>query len=84
MLSPPFCARRISAWARTAAFEAALAAYHAVPHAVAVSSGTAGLHLALLTLGIGEGDEVIVPSFAFHRRGQRRPPGSRHAGLCGD
>jgi perosamine synthetase len=48
-----------------AAFEAALAAYHSMPHAVAVSSGTAGLHLALLTLGIGEGDEVIVPSFAF-------------------
>lgn len=47
------------------AFEAALAAYHAVPHAVAVSSGTAGLHLALLTLGIGEGHEVIVPSFTF-------------------
>jgi perosamine synthetase len=48
-----------------AAFESALVAYHAVPHAVAVSSGTAGLHLALLVLGIGEGDEVIVPSFAF-------------------
>jgi perosamine synthetase len=48
-----------------AAFEAALAAYHSVPHAVCVSSGTAGLHLALLTLGIDEGDEVIVPSFAF-------------------
>jgi perosamine synthetase len=48
-----------------AAFEAALAAYHSVPDAVAVSSGTAGLHLALLTLGIGEGDELIVPSFAF-------------------
>ena len=48
-----------------AAFESALAAYHAVPHAVAVSSGTAGLHLALLVLGIGEGDEVIIPSFAF-------------------
>jgi perosamine synthetase len=47
------------------AFESALAHYHAVPHAVAVSSGTAGLHLALVTLGIGEGDEVIVPSFAF-------------------
>jgi len=47
------------------AFEAALASYHTVPDAVAVSSGTAGLHLALLTLGIGEGDEVIVPSFAF-------------------
>ena len=47
------------------AFELALARYHAVPHAVAVSSGTAGLHLALLALGIGPGDEVIVPSFAF-------------------
>jgi perosamine synthetase len=48
-----------------AAFEAALAQYHSVPYAVAVSSGTAGLHLALLTLGISEGDEVIVPSFTF-------------------
>jgi perosamine synthetase len=48
-----------------AAFESELAAYCSVEHAVAVSSGTAGLHLALLALGIGEGDEVIVPSFAF-------------------
>jgi perosamine synthetase len=48
-----------------AAFEAALAAYHSVDDAIAVSSGTAGLHLALLALGVGEGHEVIVPSFAF-------------------
>ncbi len=47
------------------AFETALAEYHSVPDAVAVSSGTAGLHLALLTLGIEEGHEVIIPSFAF-------------------
>jgi len=47
------------------AFESALAQYHSVPHAVAVSSGTTGLHLALLALAIGPGDEVIVPSFAF-------------------
>lgn len=47
------------------AFESALAGYVGVADAVAVSSGTAGLHLALLTLGIGAGDEVIVPSFAF-------------------
>jgi perosamine synthetase len=46
-------------------FESAFANYHSVPHAIAVSSGTAGLHMALLTLGIREGDEVIVPSFAF-------------------
>jgi perosamine synthetase len=48
-----------------AAFEAELAAYHGVEHAVAVSSGTAGLHLALLALRVGEGSEVILPSFAF-------------------
>jgi perosamine synthetase len=47
------------------AFERALAEYHAVNYAVAVSSGTAGLHLALLVLGVGAGDEVIIPSFAF-------------------
>ncbi len=46
-------------------FEAAVAQYVSVPHAVAVSSGTAGLHLCFRALGIGEGDEVIVPSFAF-------------------
>ncbi len=46
-------------------FEAAVAGYIGVPHAVAVSSGTAGLHICIRTLGIGEGDEVIVPSFAF-------------------
>lgn len=48
-----------------AAFETALARYHSVADAVVVSSGTAALHLSLVTLGIGSGDEVIVPSFAF-------------------
>ena len=48
-----------------AAFESAFADFHGTPHAVAVSSGTAGLHISLLTLGIGDGDEVIIPSFAF-------------------
>jgi perosamine synthetase len=56
---------RLSLGLELDAFERELAAYHSLPHAVAVSSGTAALHLALLTLGIGEGDEVIVPSFAF-------------------
>jgi dTDP-4-amino-4,6-dideoxygalactose transaminase len=37
----------------------------AVAHAVAVSSGTAALHLALLALKIGEGDEVLVPAYTF-------------------
>jgi perosamine synthetase len=47
------------------AFEIELARYHSVPDAVVVSSGTAALHLALLTLGVGPGHEVILPSFAF-------------------
>jgi len=46
-------------------FEAAVASFVGVDHAVGVSSGTAGLHLAMIALGIGEGDEVIVPSFTF-------------------
>jgi perosamine synthetase len=46
-------------------FEREFGEYVGSPHAVAVSSGTAGLHLALLALGIGPGDEVIVPSFTF-------------------
>ena len=36
-----------------------------VEHAVAVSSGTAALHLAVLALGIGPGDEVLVPAYTF-------------------
>jgi perosamine synthetase len=46
-------------------FEAAVANYAGMPHAVAVSSGTAGLHLCICALGLREGDEVIVPSFTF-------------------
>jgi len=56
---------RLSLGPELEVFEQAVAAYHSMPDAVAVSSGTAGLHLALLALGIGEGCEVIVPSFAF-------------------
>ena len=50
---------------RTKAFEAAVAADRGFAHAVAVSSGTAALHLTCAALGLGPGDEVIVPSFTF-------------------
>jgi perosamine synthetase len=46
-------------------FERLTCEYVGVSHAVAVSSGTAGLHLCIRALGIREGDEVIVPSFSF-------------------
>jgi perosamine synthetase len=42
-----------------------IAQYLGVRHAIAVSNGTATLHLALLALGIGKGDEVIVPAFSY-------------------
>jgi len=53
----------LTAGERVAAFERAVAERVGVAHAVAVSSGTAALHLALLSAGLRPGDEVIVPSF---------------------
>lgn len=49
----------------TQAFEAAFAQAVGARHAVAVTNGTAALHLACLALGLGPGDEVIVPSLTF-------------------
>jgi len=50
---------------RVAEFEAAFAKATGSAHAVAVSSCTAGLHLAMIAAGVGAGDEVVVPSLSF-------------------
>jgi dTDP-4-amino-4,6-dideoxygalactose transaminase len=50
---------------KVAEFEAAVAHAVGTAHAAAVSSGTAALHLALLALEIGPGDEVVVPAYTF-------------------
>lgn len=50
---------------KVAAFEQAFAAHHQVPHAIATTSCTTALHLILSALGIGPGDEVIVPAFTW-------------------
>jgi dTDP-4-amino-4,6-dideoxygalactose transaminase len=56
---------RLSLGQQLVEFESELARYVGSAHCVALSSGTAGLHLALLVAGIGPDDEVLVPSFAF-------------------
>src|SRR5207248_1601513 len=46
-------------------FESDFATYIGSRNAIAVDSGTAGLHIALTALGVGPGDEVIVPTLTF-------------------
>ena len=50
---------------KTKAFEAKLSGYLGAPSIVALNSCTAGLHVGLVALGIGPGDEVIVPAMTF-------------------
>ena len=57
--------RRLSLGPRTPAFEQAFATRLGAPHAAAVSSGTAGLHLAVRAAGIEAGDEVVTSPFSF-------------------
>jgi len=61
---------------RVGEFEAAVAHAVGTAHAAVVSSGTAALHLALLALEIGPGDEVIVPAYTF-------PATANAVELCG-
>lgn len=56
---------RLALGPKTEEFERLIAQYVGVKHAVAVSSGTAALHLIVKGLGVGPGDEVLVPSFTF-------------------
>ncbi len=56
---------RLALGPRIAEFERLLAQYVGVRHAVAVSSGTSGLHLVVRALGLGGGDEVITTPFSF-------------------
>jgi perosamine synthetase len=55
---------------RTLDFEEAVRAYAGTRHAVAVNSATAALHLALEALGVGPGDEVVVPTYTFASCGE--------------
>lgn len=50
---------------RTLAFEKEFAAFQHAKHGIAVTNGTAALEVVMLALGVGPGDEVIVPNFTF-------------------
>jgi dTDP-4-amino-4,6-dideoxygalactose transaminase len=50
---------------QTLQFEKAFAQYHGARHGIAVTNGTAALEVVMAALGIGQGDEVIVPNFTF-------------------
>jgi dTDP-4-amino-4,6-dideoxygalactose transaminase len=65
VLSEVIASNWITMGDRVRAFENAFAAEHGVADAVAVNSCTAALHLALQAVGVGPGDEVLVPSMSF-------------------
>jgi dTDP-4-amino-4,6-dideoxygalactose transaminase len=57
-----------------AAFENEFAAYTGVGHAVGVANGTDAITIALRAMGVGPGDEVVVPSFTFYASVEAIPP----------
>ena len=63
-------------------FEQAFAELVGVPYAIAVSSCTTALHLGLAAFGIGDGDEVVVPSLSFIATTNAVRVRGRHAGVC--
>jgi perosamine synthetase len=67
---------RLTMGPKVAELEDLVATAAGTEHAVAVSSGTAALHLAVLALGLGPGDEVLVPAYTF-------PATANVVALCG-
>lgn len=59
---------------QVAAFEEEFAAWHGAAHAVGVANGTEAITIALRALGVGPGDEVVVPSFTFYASAEAIPP----------
>lgn len=57
-----------------AAFEQEFAAYCGATHAVGVANGTDAITIALRAIGVGPGDEVVVPSFTFYASAEAIPP----------
>lgn len=56
------------------AFEREMASYCGAQHAVGVANGTEAITIALRAMGVGPGDEVVVPSFTFYASAEAIPP----------
>jgi dTDP-3-amino-3,4,6-trideoxy-alpha-D-glucose transaminase len=65
-----------------AAFEEELARYLGTGHTVGVANGTEALTIALRALGVGPGDEVVVPSFTFYASAEAIPPTGARPVFC--
>ncbi len=65
-----------------AAFEDEFAAYVGVGHAVGVANGTEAITIALRALGVGPGDDVVVPSFTFYASAEAIPPTGARPVFC--
>jgi dTDP-4-amino-4,6-dideoxygalactose transaminase len=64
------------------AFEAELAAYVGARHAIGVANGTDAITLALKAMGVGAGDDVVVPSFTFYASVEAIPPTGARPVFC--
>ncbi|MGI8730416.1 MAG: DegT/DnrJ/EryC1/StrS family aminotransferase [Solirubrobacteraceae bacterium] len=64
------------------AFEAELATYCGTRHAIGVANGTDALTIALRAIGVGPGDDVVVPSFTFYASAEAIPPTGARPVFC--
>jgi len=64
------------------AFESEFAAYCGARHAVGVANGTDAITIALRAMGVGPGDEVVVPSFTFYASAEAIPPTGARPVFC--
>src|SRR5687767_11334097 len=64
------------------AFEREFAAYCGASHAIGVANGTDALTIALRAMGVGPGDEVVVPSFTFYASAEAIPPTGARPVFC--
>jgi len=67
---------------QVAAFERELAGFCGTGHAVGVANGTDALTIALRALGVGPGDDVVVPSFTFYASAEAIPPTGARPVFC--